>query len=126
MRICVDLDGVICELRRPDQSYADVGPRPGAVEALSRLRAAGNEIIIHTARHMRTTGGNVGRVVALQGETTLAWLRHHGIEYDEIHFGKPHADIYIDDNALRFESWDLIRNQADLPMSAERRMEERQ
>lgn len=108
MRICVDLDGVICEIRRPDQDYAEVAPIEGAAEALRSLRRQGHEIIIHTARHMRTCGGNVGAVVARQGAVTLQWLDRHGIEYDEIHFGKPYAHVYIDDNALRFTSWDQV------------------
>lgn len=108
VRICIDLDGVICELRRPDQSYADLEPLPGAVERLRSLRAAGHYVILHTARHMKTCQGNVGLVVARQGLVTLEWLERHGVEYDEIHFGKPHADVYIDDNALRFTSWDEI------------------
>lgn len=122
MRICIDLDGVICELRSGDQTYADVKPVPGAVERIAQLREAGHEIIIQTARHMKTTGGNVGRVMALQGAVTLQWLQEHGIEYDEIQFGKPHADVYLDDNAVRFESWDDIApDGSNLPMSQERR-----
>ncbi|WP_175345375.1 glycosyltransferase family 2 protein [Bradyrhizobium sp. ORS 375] len=31
------------------------------------------------------------------------WLRAHDIEFDELVFGKPHADVYIDDNALQFQ-----------------------
>jgi capsule biosynthesis phosphatase len=120
VRICIDLDGVICELRRPEQSYADVAPRPGAVERIRELRAAGHEIVIHTARHMKTCGGDVGKVLARQGEITLVWLRKHGIEYDEIHFGKPHADVYLDDNAVRFESWETVAGDgSSLPVSAE-------
>jgi capsule biosynthesis phosphatase len=108
MRICIDLDGVICELRLPGQNYAELKPVPGAVEKIRALRLAGNYIIIFTARHMKTCGGNVGQVLARQGQTTLDWLARHEIEYDEIHFGKPHAHVYIDDNALRFQGWDLI------------------
>ena len=36
------------------------------------------------------------------------WLERHGIEYDEIYFGKPNAEVYIDDRALRFSTWDAI------------------
>ena len=108
MRICIDLDGVICALREPDQSYADVEPIPGAVEKLRALRAAGHVVIIHTARHMKTCDGNVGQVVARQGLVTLAWLDRHEVEYDELHFGKPWADVYLDDNALRFTAWDAL------------------
>lgn len=120
MRICIDLDGVICSLREDGQTYADVTPIEGAVEHIAALRAAGHHVIIHTARHMRTTGGNVGAVVARQGEVTLRWLREHGVEYDEIHFGKPWAEVYIDDNAWRFQSWaDIGLDGAHLPSSQE-------
>ncbi|HEV3415886.1 MAG TPA: hypothetical protein VG056_03715, partial [Pirellulales bacterium] len=62
---------------------------------------------------------------ARQGAVTLQWLAQHGIEYDEIHFGKPHADVYIDDNAVRFEGWErLVADGSSLPISAENRIEE--
>jgi capsule biosynthesis phosphatase len=108
MRICIDIDGVLCELRKNDETYSTVKPIRGAKEKLASLRAAGHYIILFTARHMKTCGGNVGLVMARQGQTTLQWLAKHGMEYDEIHFGKPHADIYIDDNALSFTDWDSI------------------
>jgi arsenate reductase-like glutaredoxin family protein len=57
---------------------------------------------------MKTTQANVGSVIAKQGRVTLNWLDEHQIEFDEIYFGKPHADIYIDDLAKRFVSWDEI------------------
>jgi capsule biosynthesis phosphatase len=108
LRICLDLDGVICELRQPEQSYSDVTPIPGAAEAIRELRAAGHYVIIHTARHMKTCNGNVAMVLARQGAVTLQWLADNGIEYDELLFGKPWADIYIDDNAHRFVGWDAL------------------
>jgi capsule biosynthesis phosphatase len=120
VRICVDLDGVICMLKREGQSYADPEPLPGAAEKLRALRAEGHVIILHTARHMKTTGANVGAVVARVGHITLEWLARNGIEYDEIYFGKPWADVYIDDNALRFTSWnDIDGTGANLPRSQE-------
>jgi capsule biosynthesis phosphatase len=123
MKICIDLDGVICRLKRPGENYADLEPVAGAVEKLRALRAAGHYLIISTARHMKTCEGNVGRVVARQGAVTLNWLARHGIEYDEIHFGKPHAQVYLDDNAFRFTGWDQIAGDgSNLPRSAEDQM----
>jgi capsule biosynthesis phosphatase len=120
MRICIDLDGVICRLREPGQQYHELEPVPGAIEKLRALKAAGHYIIICTARHMKTCEGNVGMVVARLGSVTLDWLKRHGVEYDEIHFGKPHAQIYIDDNAVRFQSWDAIAGDGStLPCSTE-------
>ena len=120
MRICIDLDGVICRLREPGQVYANLEPVPGAVEKMRQLKAAGHYLIISTARHMKTCEGNVGMVVARQGAVTLEWLARHGIEYDEIHFGKPHAQVYLDDNAVRFEGWNAIAGDGStLPKSTE-------
>ena len=122
MRICIDLDGVICQLRKPGESYQDLQPVLGAIEKLRALKAAGHYLIICTARHMKTCEGNVGQVIARQGGVTLEWLKRFDVPYDELHFGKPHAQIYIDDNALRFESWDSIAGDgSSLPFSAEAR-----
>ena len=106
MRICIDLDGVICELKTEGQNYSELSPVPGAGDSIKKLRLAGHYIILHTARHMKTTHANLGLVIAKQGLNTLEWLKKHEIEYDEIYFGKPYADVYIDDNAFKFESWD--------------------
>jgi capsule biosynthesis phosphatase len=108
MRIVIDLDGTICELKKPHQTYADVLPMPGAAEAIRKLKQSEHTIIIHTARNMKTQNGNVGKVVANVGQVTLDWLERNGIVYDEIVFGKPYGDIYIDDLALSFEDWPSV------------------
>ena len=104
-RIAIDLDGTICPIKQPDQSYADLQPHPGAADRIRELRRAGYYVIILTARNMATCEGNVGRVMKNVGRLTLNWLEEHGIEYDEMHFGKPNAELYIDDRAFRFTSW---------------------
>jgi capsule biosynthesis phosphatase len=120
MRIAIDVDGTIAALRKGDESYRDVQPLPGAPEKIRALKVAGHYIILLTARHMKTCQGNVGLVVARQGRTLLDWLDLHGIPYDEIWFGKPHADIYIDDNGFRFGRWSDIKDDGNnLPSSHE-------
>ncbi len=90
--IMVDLDGVICtEEMFHDRPLAK--PLPGACEALRKLRAAGHTVVIYTAR-----GWGEYRV-------TKHWLDTHEFEYDGLHMGKPVADIWIDDRAVRFASW---------------------
>ncbi|MBO8162779.1 MAG: capsular biosynthesis protein [Brevibacillus sp.] len=105
MRIVIDLDGTICQLKGAGETYESLPAVPGAVEAVRRLKAAGHEIVIHTARNMKTHRGNVAAVVASVGQLTLDWLDRHGIPYDEVVFGKPYGDVYIDDLALRFRDW---------------------
>lgn len=54
---------------------------------------------------MKTQAGNVGKVTANVGKQTIQWLDQHSIPYDEIVFGKPYGQVYIDDLAISFKSW---------------------
>src|SRR6185503_19081411 len=108
MRICIDLDGVICELKKEGQTYDQLAAVPGAIEKLRQLKTAGHYIIIQPARHMKTCEGNVGRVQARIGSITLNWLEKNNVPYDEIYFGKPDAQICSHDNAFHFEKWNAI------------------
>ncbi len=108
MRIVIDLDGTICPVKQPGQSYADLEPYPESAERIRTWRTLGHYVIIQTARNMATCQSNLGRVMKNIGKITLDWLDRHGIEYDEIYFGKPNAEVYIDDRALRFSDWEAL------------------
>ena len=119
-RICIDLDGVIASFKKEGQTYADVEPIEGAIDRLNAFKNDGHYIIISTARHMKTCESNLGLVNARISKITLDWLEAHEVPYDEIYFAKPWADIYIDDNAVRFSNWnDLPSDANDLPKSSE-------
>lgn len=105
MRYCFDIDGTIAELRKKGEFYSEVKPKEGAVETLKKLNEEGHYIILYTARNMETFLGNVGKINAVQGPILYEWLEKYEIPYDEIYFGKPNADVYIDDKGLKFESW---------------------
>jgi len=121
-RICIDLDGVINNLKNSEQDYSEVAPVKGAVDKIQKLKENGHYIIIFTARHMKTCDGNIDLVIEKIGSKTIDWLSKNNIPYDEIHFGKPWADIYIDDNGFRFKSWDLINDDgSNLPESSEKK-----
>jgi capsule biosynthesis phosphatase len=123
MRICIDLDGVICQLRKSNETYQHLVPVAGAIEKVNALKNEGHYIIIYTARRMKTHHANTAKVIADIGKVTLDWLEEYEIPYDEIMFGKPWADIYIDDNAFRFENWDEVNNDgSSLPMSHEKKV----
>jgi capsule biosynthesis phosphatase len=110
MRIVLDLDGTICELKKENESYEDVLPKPGVLETLEKWKSEGHTLIIQTARNMATQQSNLGKVMQNIGLITLKWLETHKIPYDEIYFGKPNGHIYIDDRALRFENWNTINH----------------
>jgi len=117
MRIVIDLDGTICQIRQPNQTYADLLPLTNAVERINELKNDGHYIIISTARNMATCQSNIGQVLKNVGKITLEWLEKYNIPYDEIFFGKQNADVYIDDRALRFDGWESI-NTATLSLIA--------
>lgn len=111
MRIAIDLDGTICPIKSPEQTYDELEPLPGAAKRIRELRLAGHYIIILTARNMATCQANLGKVMKNVGRLTLEWLDRHGVEYDEVYFGKPNAEVYLDDRAVRFSAWDAITDE---------------
>jgi len=111
MRIMIDIDGTITELKKKGQEYSEVRVNHGAIEKIKALKTAGHYIILQTARHMKTCGGDQGRVLAKIGKQTLDWLDKNEIPYDEIYFGKPYAEVYIDDLAHHFTGWDNIQTE---------------
>ena len=100
MRVCFDLDGTLVTDPVKEKDYVSVLPISKNIEYLKYLRSLGHEIIIHTARRMKTHNGNVGKLVKDIGKITLDTLEKFDIPYDEIYFGKPWADYYIDDKAI--------------------------
>jgi len=102
MRIVFDLDGVICPLKNPYEKYEELKPNFEVVRLLKKLKKEGHVIIIYTSRHMRSFGGNIGKVIAEGSRTVVPWLKKYEIPFDEIYLGKPYADIYIDDKNVVF------------------------
>lgn len=97
VRVCFDLDNTLVTYPKIPNDYTTVSPISKNIEYLKFLKDKGSYIIIYTARRMKTHKGNVGAIVADVGKITLDTLEKFGIPYDEIHFGKPHADFYVDD-----------------------------
>lgn len=120
MRIVIDLDGTICPIKKPTESYADLVPHEGAVAKMRALKAEGHYLIIQTARNMATQESNLGKVMKNIGKVTLEWLERFEVPYDEIYFGKPNAHVYIDDRALRFNSWAEVSSELLEKLSKDR------
>ena len=99
-RICFDLDGTLVTRPKENGNYETVEPIQKNIDYLNFLRKTGNTIIIYTARRMKTHNGDQGKVIKDIGKITLETLDKFGIYYDEIYFGKPYADFYVDDLAV--------------------------
>lgn len=99
-RICFDFDNTLVTYPKVKNDYTSVEPITKNIEYLRYLKNLGNTIIIYTARRMKTHSGNVGKILSDVGKITFNTLEEFNIPYDEIYFGKPYADFYIDDLAV--------------------------
>jgi capsule biosynthesis phosphatase len=100
LRICFDLDNTLVSYPTVAGDYSTVKPINKNIMLLRKLKSDGHEIIIYTARRMKTHNGNIGKVIKDIASITIDTLEKLNIEYDELIFGKPIADIYIDDRAI--------------------------
>jgi len=100
LRICFDLDNTLLTYPAIAGDYSTVKPIYKNLALLKKLKSDGHEIIIYTARRMKTHHGNIGKVIKDIAGITIDTLERFNIEYDELIFGKPIADIYIDDRAI--------------------------
>lgn len=103
----VDLDHTLCI---PNESgkdsfekYGLATPIQSIIDKVNQLHEAGNKIVLYTARRMVTHSGDVQKVINDVGSITEKWLSEHGVQYDQLVFGKIYADVYLDDKALRPE-----------------------
>lgn len=110
MKMCFDLDGTIAKNKVQGQDYSEVEPMSDVVETMKALKSVGHYLIIYTARNMNTFNNNIGRITAVQAPIILEWLKKWGIPYDELIFGKPNADIFIDDKGFKFTNWKEIKS----------------
>lgn len=95
--ICIDIDGVIATLT-PGNDYSLAEQVPEVAEFIRLLYDNGNRIILYTAR-----GSMTG--IDWKAKTTEQ-LKQWAVPYHELHFGKPAADVYIDDRAMNI--FDII------------------
>ena len=108
--ICVDFDGTLSEYDGWQESDVCGPPIPGAVEVIREWHDAGHTIIIFTCR--------------ADTSVVVDWCCKNGVPYDAINedpdaipgstSGKPMADVYIDDKAVRFDGcWEEVRDKVN-------------
>ena len=100
LRICFDFDNTLVSFPEKEKDYTTVKPIEKNINFLRYIKSLGHTIIIYTARRMKTHNGNTGKVLADAGKITFETLEKFNIPFDEIYFGKPYANFYIDDLAI--------------------------
>lgn len=95
MIYCFDIDGTICN--NTDGNYEDAAPLFDVIDKVNKLFKDGNIIYLYTARGA-TTSIDWRKVTELQ-------LTNWGVKYHKLFFGKPTADLYIDDKCINVKDW---------------------
>jgi len=96
LRIACDFTDTIEDHQNVKPGYKLGPPVKDAVEALNKLKAQGAIIVIFSV----WANGEAQR--RAMGE----WLRFFNVPYDFITNTKPDCDVYLDNKALRFETWE--------------------
>ena len=92
---CFDIDGTLCSLT--DGDYGQAVPFELRRAHLRGLYDAGHKIVLFTAR---------GSTTGIDWEsTTREQLVRWGVPFHELRFGKPFADIFVDDKAINDQSY---------------------
>lgn len=99
-RIVFDIDDTICKDGKK-LGYANAIPIQATIDKISRIKEdIGATIVLYTARGMGSCNGDAEMARLKNEETLIRWLEEHKVLYDELIFGKPLADLYVDDKGM--------------------------
>ena len=93
---CFDLDLTLCDTN--GTNYESSVPYLPRINLVNFLYREGNTIKIYTAR-----GSKSGQDFSA---LTRSQLSDWGVLYHELYFGKPYADLYVDDKAVNSQDFD--------------------
>lgn len=113
IKIIFDVDDTICSnIRRT--GYENCIPDFEVIKKINHLHDdLGFTIVFHTARGMVSCNGDIDKIIAKNKQVLEDWLKKYDVHYDELIFGKPIADLYVDDKALnvadfKTENFDVL------------------
>ncbi len=109
-RLVVDLDNTLVTYPTVYNDYETSHPIVSTQNWIKDKASKGAEIIIASARRMKTYNNNIAAVVAATGLQTLNTIAQLELGETEVHFGKPNGDIYLDDKALNpyTDNWKIL------------------
>lgn len=93
-----DIDDTICNNKNRD--YENAIPYTDVVSKINDLHKKGAHITLYTSRGMKSCNGDIDRIIAKNKDILEKWLKKNKVKYDELVFGKPLGDLYVDDKAL--------------------------
>jgi len=105
--LVVDIDGTLCG-PPVNNSYSKCEKYDETTQKLREENDCGTYIILYTSRNMRTFSGNIGLINKYTSVTLNQWLKDNNIPFDELYFGKPWGEgylNYIDDKLIKISEF---------------------
>ncbi len=106
-KIIVDLDNTIT-VEDPNIPYESKDKNDEVIETLKNIPK--EDILIFTARNMRSFDGNLEKINTITKPIAEEWLKKHKVEYDQIIMGKPWCGengFYVDDKNLSIDEFNF-------------------
>ena len=98
---CFDLDNVLC--KTTGNNYKKSTPIKKNLNVLRILKEKGHYVKIFTSRFMGRNKENQ-KLAKKQGYNfTKNQLKKWGVQYDELIFGKPSYDVFVDDKNFSYK-----------------------
>lgn len=83
-----------------NRDYANAKPIQPVIDKLNKLHQQGYYIKLFTGRGQLSCNGDLDLIIKTKKPVLEKWLEEHNVEYDELIFGKPLGDWYIDDKGM--------------------------
>lgn len=101
--VVVDIDDTIA-FHKDRDDIANATANENVINKINELHDKNWKIILFTARGDRSCK-TLEEKIDKYGQLTKDWLNAHNVKYDELKFGKPNADYYVDDKNISIEEF---------------------
>lgn len=98
IKLVFDIDDTICNNKNRD--YENAIPFKNVIKKINQLHKQGAKITLYTSRGMVSCNGDIDKIIKKNKAILERWLDKNNVQYDELVFGKPLGDMYIDDKAI--------------------------
>ena len=98
VKLVFDIDDTICNNKNRD--YENAIPIQEVIDKINCLYNSGAKIILYTSRGMVSCNGDLEKIIAKNKDVLERWLEKNNVKYNELIFGKPLGDLYVDDKAM--------------------------
>lgn len=99
----IDIDDTISIHKNRD--YVNATPIIPVIEKIRELHQRGCRIKLFTGRGMASCNGDINLIKERNEAILVDWLARHNVPYDELIFGKPLGDFYVDDKGKSIEDF---------------------